>query len=81
MGCREYAAATTELQKVDLSGLGESQRKALFINLYNSIIIHGLTEFGPASNIVTRSVCQLSWSRVRAAQLLMQLVHVTTNLT
>ena len=52
--CREYAAATTELQKVDLSSLSVPQRKALFINLYNSIIIHGLTEFGPASNIVTR---------------------------
>ena len=52
--CREYAAATSELQKVDLASLNENQRKALFINLYNSIIIHGLTEFGPASNIVTR---------------------------
>ena len=39
---------------MDLSSLSVPQRKALFINLYNSIIIHGLTEFGPASNIVTR---------------------------
>ena len=32
-GCRDYVAATAELQKVDLSVLDEAQRKALFINL------------------------------------------------
>ena len=31
--CRDYVAATAELQKVDLTKLDEAQRKALFINL------------------------------------------------
>mmetsp|Transcript_13118 Transcript_13118/g.22210 ORF Transcript_13118/g.22210 Transcript_13118/m.22210 type:complete len:322 (+) Transcript_13118:162-1127(+) len=39
----EYKDMARELQKVDLSGLETDERKCFFLNLYNALIIHGIS--------------------------------------
>lgn len=39
---KEYEELTPQLQHVQLEGLSENEKKAFFINLYNSLTIHGL---------------------------------------
>jgi hypothetical protein len=44
----EFAAATCELQAVEVEALGsEAERRCLFINLYNALTIHGLCTTSP----------------------------------
>ncbi|EFN52965.1 hypothetical protein CHLNCDRAFT_137357 [Chlorella variabilis] len=51
----EFAAATAELQKVDLSGLAtREQRMAFFINIYNALVVHALVVFGAADSSLSR---------------------------
>ncbi|GFO35033.1 hypothetical protein PoB_006153800 [Plakobranchus ocellatus] len=40
----EYLKEALELQKVDASNLSEIEKKVFFINVYNSLTIHGLLE-------------------------------------
>ena len=53
-GFQEYLTATAELQRVDLSGLDKAERMCFFINLYNALIIHALTVYGPENNTIAR---------------------------
>lgn len=41
--------------QVDLSGLGEPERKALFINLYNALIVHALVAHGTSMTAAQRA--------------------------
>ncbi|RUS81942.1 hypothetical protein EGW08_010287 [Elysia chlorotica] len=40
----QYLKEAMELQKVDLSNMDEKEKKVFFINVYNSLTIHGLIE-------------------------------------
>mmetsp|Transcript_39219 Transcript_39219/g.85304 ORF Transcript_39219/g.85304 Transcript_39219/m.85304 type:complete len:330 (-) Transcript_39219:429-1418(-) len=40
----EYKDMTRELQKVELSQLDVDQRKCFFLNLYNALTVHGISE-------------------------------------
>ncbi|GFS15507.1 hypothetical protein ElyMa_006772300 [Elysia marginata] len=40
----DYLKEALELQRVDLSNLNEKEKKVFFINVYNSLTIHGLLE-------------------------------------
>ncbi|KAK9851337.1 hypothetical protein WJX84_004005 [Apatococcus fuscideae] len=53
----DYINATAELQQVDLSAMSNPERKAFWINLYNMMVIHALTTWGPPSSFLQR----LSW--------------------
>ncbi|GAX80471.1 hypothetical protein CEUSTIGMA_g7910.t1 [Chlamydomonas eustigma] len=54
---RKYVNATAELQQVDIEPLSSIELTALFINLYNALIIHALVVLGAdmLSNASTRS--------------------------
>lgn len=55
---RAYVDATADLQTVDLSRLESRESKLCFwINMYNSLIVHALTMFGPARSTLER----LTW--------------------
>lgn len=41
---KEYKDMTRELQKVDLSVLKTDERKCFFLNLYNALTVHGISE-------------------------------------
>lgn len=43
---QEYSRQTVELQGVDLTGLSRDETLALFINVYNALVIHGHVELG-----------------------------------
>jgi Protein of unknown function, DUF547 len=49
-----YLSCCTELQSVDISDLDEKMRKALFINLYNAMVIHANVTMGPPKSIFQR---------------------------
>ena len=51
---KTYANATAELQKVDIATLDQPERMAFFINIYNTVVVHALAVFGPASNLQQR---------------------------
>jgi len=51
----EYIRATAELQRVDLRPLGREELCALFINLYNTLIVHATVVLGPAASVLERS--------------------------
>jgi len=46
---QQYTAASAELQRVDLTPLSRDELFALFVNLYNAVIIHALCVLGPPS--------------------------------
>ena len=55
---RAYVDATVGLQTVDLNKLESRESKLCFwINMYNSLIVHALTMFGPARSTLER----LTW--------------------
>ncbi len=39
------------VQAAELGGLSYEERMALFINLYNAVIVHALVAFGPAGSL------------------------------
>jgi hypothetical protein len=41
--------------QVDLTSLDEAELKSFFINVYNSLVIHALIIFGPATNAISRN--------------------------
>lgn len=51
---QDYVIATAELQQVELSGLDRQERMCFFINLYNAMIVHALTVYGPEANTLAR---------------------------
>eukprot|EP00899_Mesostigma_viride_P025605 jgi/Mesvir1/6229/Mv00907-RA.1 len=51
---RRYVESTGELQRVDLYSLTPDEKKAFFINVYNSLIIHALIAKGPPANFLAR---------------------------
>lgn len=53
----QFITATTELQRVDVSGLTRDERMALFLNLYNILIVHSIAVLPPA-NLVQRYAAQ-----------------------
>ncbi|KAK9830046.1 hypothetical protein WJX72_009394 [[Myrmecia] bisecta] len=55
---QDYVTATAELQRVDLTSLSREERMAFFINIYNALVVHALTTFGPAANNV---LSRLHW--------------------
>lgn len=51
--CRKYRRflkLSAKLQKVDLGALPKHERQAFFINIYNTMVLHGLIEFGVPQN-------------------------------
>eukprot|EP00892_Ulva_mutabilis_P005886 jgi/Ulvmu1/366/UM001_0373.1 len=49
-----YVDATVELTKVDVSQLSRDEKMAFFINVYNTLIVHGTVTHGVPKNIVAR---------------------------
>lgn len=50
----EYAALTHRLTTCKLDGLDDTERTALFINLYNALVIHANIVFGPPASTYQR---------------------------
>lgn len=51
--CRQYRRflkLVSKLQKIDMGGLPKHERQAFFINMYNTMVLHGLIEFGVPQN-------------------------------
>ncbi len=49
-----YKRLTLELQRVDLEALSREEKLALFINVYNVLVIHGMVEKGVPSSLYRR---------------------------
>lgn len=54
----DFQASTTELQKTELVSLSFNIKIAFYINLYNSLVLHGFTVLGPPSTM--HQVCARS---------------------
>ena len=50
-----YVDASAELQRLDLSPLSPPELTALFINLYNALIVHALVVLGVGSSSLARA--------------------------
>jgi len=50
----DFQASTTELQKTDLATISFNIKIAFYINLYNSLVLHGFTVLGPPSTMHQR---------------------------
>lgn len=51
--CRKYRRflkLVSKLQKIDIGALPKHERQAFFINIYNTMVLHGLIEFGVPQN-------------------------------
>ncbi|XP_028846615.1 uncharacterized protein LOC114796533 isoform X2 [Denticeps clupeoides] len=55
---RRYCELAVQLQRVELMSLGREERLAFFINIYNSLVIHGNLRLGFPKNV---------WQRYRLA--------------
>ncbi len=53
---RQYTLAAAELQHVQLVGLTDDELLAVFVNLYNTLCLHGYVVHGPPSNFLRRWV-------------------------
>mmetsp|Transcript_11124 Transcript_11124/g.34105 ORF Transcript_11124/g.34105 Transcript_11124/m.34105 type:complete len:558 (+) Transcript_11124:241-1914(+) len=51
---RQYALSTAELQAVDIASLDSEERLAFFINVYNTLCLHGHVVFGAPTNFLKR---------------------------
>mmetsp|Transcript_29555 Transcript_29555/g.32898 ORF Transcript_29555/g.32898 Transcript_29555/m.32898 type:complete len:449 (+) Transcript_29555:543-1889(+) len=51
----DYRRAASELQTVNLQSLRPHAKKALFVNLYNALVIHGIVEEGVPDSAVKRN--------------------------
>lgn len=49
-----YVRATAELKRVDLSSLSRQDKIALFINIYNALVIHAFVVQGPPNTLWKR---------------------------
>ena len=49
-----YVRATAELKRVDLLSLTRQEKIALFVNIYNALVIHAFVVQGPPNNIWKR---------------------------
>lgn len=47
---RRFLKLVARLQKVDVGSLPKHERQPFFINLYNTMVLHGLIEFGAPQN-------------------------------
>lgn len=54
---RIYVDATVDLQTVNLDGMSTQEAMCFWINMYNSLIVHALCVFGPATSTLER----LTW--------------------
>eukprot|EP00889_Picochlorum_renovo_P004562 jgi/Picre1/31592/NNA_006944.t1 len=54
---RIYVDATVDLQAVDLGGMSMQEAMCFWINMYNSLIVHAVCVFGPATSTLER----LTW--------------------
>ena len=49
-----YVRATAELKRVDLTSLSRHEKIALFINIYNALVIHAFVVQGPPNTLWKR---------------------------
>ncbi len=49
-----FVRATAELKRVDLMSLTREEKTALFINVYNALVIHAFVVQGPPNSIWKR---------------------------
>lgn len=54
---RIYVDATVDLQTTDLGGMSIEEAMSFWINMYNSLIVHAVCVFGPATSTLER----LTW--------------------
>eukprot|EP01080_Neovahlkampfia_damariscottae_P005926 gene5926-9756_t len=52
---KEFKNEITELQRVDIVIMDKNEKKAFFLNLYNSMVIHGLIHYGSPKNSAQRN--------------------------
>lgn len=53
-----YVQATAELKRVDLTSLSKQEKIALFLNVYNALVIHAFVVQGPPNTLWKRyKVC------------------------
>jgi hypothetical protein len=52
---RRFARSTCELQMASLARLTDSELKAMMINLYNCLVIHGTAIYGPPRSTLKRA--------------------------
>lgn len=57
-----YVRATAELKRVDLMVLTRHQKIALFINIYNALVIHAFVVQGPPTSLWKRFKVRLVYS-------------------
>ena len=50
----KYVGATAELKRVDLLTLTRPQKIALFINIYNALVVHAFVVQGPPTSLWKR---------------------------
>jgi len=49
-----FKEKTLQLKDVSLNGASRDEKIALFINLYNALVIHSMVEYGPPTNMLQR---------------------------
>ena len=49
-----YVDATSELQRVDVSGLSRAEKTAFWINIYNALVVHGTAALGAPEGLLAR---------------------------
>ncbi|DAZ92402.1 TPA: hypothetical protein N0F65_003785 [Lagenidium giganteum] len=47
---RRFLKSVAKLQQIDISALPKHERQAFFINIYNTMVLHGFIEFGVPQN-------------------------------
>uniref|UniRef100_K3WRS0 non-specific serine/threonine protein kinase n=1 Tax=Globisporangium ultimum (strain ATCC 200006 / CBS 805.95 / DAOM BR144) TaxID=431595 RepID=K3WRS0_GLOUD len=47
---RRFLKLVSKLQKIDVGSVPKHERQAFFINIYNTMVLHGLIEFGVPQN-------------------------------
>ena len=60
---KHYERLTLELQRVNLDDTTEKEKLAFFINLYNSLVIHGSIKNGPPDGLWQRYKVNLDQDR------------------
>lgn len=51
---RQYTLSAAELQRVSLVGLNQDERIALFVNIYNTLVLHAYVVYGAPNNLLRR---------------------------
>lgn len=55
----QYCELAVQLQRVELGSLNREEKLAMFINVYNALVIHGNVRMGTPKNM---------WQRYRVSQ-------------